>query len=546
MANIHANLDSLFNDIADAIREKIGDENIIPAVDFPDLIRDRLQVAPPKPYLTFKSPNSFTLAVNDTTKHWNGTLEYSTNASTWTTWDGTTTLSSATKGSSNVLYLRGTGNTKITGSINYRWVLTGSDIKCIGNIENLLDYATVKAGNHPTMADYCYFYMFSGCTSLTKAPALPATTLTHYCYNNMFSGTAIIQAPALPATTLTDNCYYKMFLDCTSLTQAPALPATTLASHCYAYMFSGTSITQAPALPATTLATNCYDNMFSGTAITQAPALPATTLADYCYNDMFKGCKSLTQAPALPAITLAKNCYDGMFQGCTALTQAPALPATTLAEYCYYAMFWNCLKIKLSSTQTGEYTQEYRIPSSGTGTTGTDSYALKDMFRYTGGTFTGTPEINTTYYLSNTNEVIGGSIVVDINASNISDYFTVTNGSSYYFKGEGNVFTTNNAGVNSSSAYTILTAKQDISEISFDYSYSSEPNYDKFTLTVAGSTIENAVSGATTTKSYNGSLTSGQTIEFTYAKDGSVNKNDDKCTFSNMVIKLVKIGRRNN
>ena len=129
-------------------------------------------------------------------------------------------------------------------------------------------------------------------------------------------------------------------------------------------------------------------------------------------------------------------------------------------------------------------------------------------------------------------------VIVDITASNISDYFTVTNGSSYYFKGEGNVFTTNNAGVNSSSAYTILTAKQAISEISFDYSYSSEPSYDKFTLTVAGSTIENAVSGATTTKSYNGSLTSGQTIEFTYAKDGSVNKNDDKCTFSNMVIKL--------
>ena len=71
MANKHANLDSLFNDIADAIREKIGDENIIPAVDFPDLIRDRLQV---KPYLTFKSPSSFTLAVNDSTKHWDGTL----------------------------------------------------------------------------------------------------------------------------------------------------------------------------------------------------------------------------------------------------------------------------------------------------------------------------------------------------------------------------------------------------------------------------------------------------------------------------------------
>lgn len=131
-------------------------------------------------------------------------------------------------------------------------------------------------------------------------------------------------------------------------------------------------------------------------------------------------------------------------------------------------------------------------------------------------------------------------IVVDVNitASNISEYFTVTNGSPYYFNGQGNVFTTNNARVGGSTASTILTAKQDISEISFDYSYSSEANYDKFTLKVAGSTIENAVSGATTAKSYNGSLASGQTIEFKYVKDSSVDGNDDKCTFSNMVIKL--------
>ena len=28
--------------------------------------------------------------------------------------------------------------------------------------------------------------MFSGCTALTKAPALPATTLSEWCYNSMF------------------------------------------------------------------------------------------------------------------------------------------------------------------------------------------------------------------------------------------------------------------------------------------------------------------------------------------------------------------------
>ena len=147
MANKHASLDALFTDIADAIREKTGDTASIVADDFPNVIRERLQVAPPPvPYLTFSSPNSFTLKVNDTTKHWDGTLEYSTDTSAWTTWGGTTTLSSTASGSDNVLYLRGTGNTRITGGSafsgngkNYKWVLTGSDIACIGNIEYLLD-----------------------------------------------------------------------------------------------------------------------------------------------------------------------------------------------------------------------------------------------------------------------------------------------------------------------------------------------------------------------------------------------------------------------
>ena len=370
-----------------------------------------------KSYLTFSSPNSFTLAVGDATKHWDGTLEYFSSNRTWTAWNGTTTLSSVDNDGEYVLYLRGTGNTVITGtSTNYKWVLTGTDISCIGNIENLLDYATVESGNHPTMASYCYSSMFHGCTSLTKAPDLPATTLAESCYWFMFHGcTSLTQAPALPATTLANYCYFNMFSGCTSLTKAPALPATTLANNCYYYMFHGcTSLTQAPALLATTLADYCYYNMFQGcTSLTQAPALPATTLAPDCYSGMFNGCTALTQAPALPATTLADYCYSEMFSGCTNLTQAPSLPATTLADSCYRKMFWGCTGLKLSSSKTGEYTQEYRIPTTGTGTTAID--ALTDMFTSTSGTFTGTPEINTTYYLSSNNMIVRDTEIATLN-----------------------------------------------------------------------------------------------------------------------------------
>ena len=346
MYEVYPTLTALFTDIADAIRETTGDTDLIIADDFPDVIRDSLQV---KPYLTFKSPNSFTLAVNDTTKHWDGTLQYSTDASTWSTWDGTTTLSSTTNGSSNVLYLRGIGNTVITGnSTDYKWVFTGSSIKCIGNIENLLDYATVASGNHPMMAEYCYRALFYNCTSLARAPALPATTLAEHCYGEMFQGcTGLTKAPALPATTLADYCYYNMFRDCTALTQAPVLPATTLAKYCYMSMFYGcTSLTQVPELPATTLAQSCYHFMFAYcTSLAIAPALPATTLADWCYKHMFVGCTALTQAPELPATTLAEYCYYYMFNRCTSLTKAPELPATTLANYCYGGMFNRCTSL---------------------------------------------------------------------------------------------------------------------------------------------------------------------------------------------------------
>ena len=91
-----------------------------------------------------------------------------------------------------------------------------------------------------TLANFCYSYMFAGCTGLTSAPELPATTLASSCYRSMFEGcTGLTGAPELPATTLATNCYSYMFAGCTGLTSAPELPATTLAGSCYNYMFKG-------------------------------------------------------------------------------------------------------------------------------------------------------------------------------------------------------------------------------------------------------------------------------------------------------------------
>ena len=166
-------------------------------------------------------------------------------------------------------------------------------VTCAGGAKvsgKMADSLTPEYAASSTSYKLASFFKYS--TGLKDASGLDLgdIVLADSCYNNMFYGcTSLTQAPALPATTLARSCYYSMFRDCTSLTQAPALPATALDSNCYTEMFN-----------------NCK-------ALTQAPVLPATKLAYGCYADMFNNCKALTQAPALPATALAAYCYARMF-----------------------------------------------------------------------------------------------------------------------------------------------------------------------------------------------------------------------------------------
>ena len=216
-------------------------------------------------------------------------------------------------------------------------------------------------------------YLFKGCKSLVKAPALPATTLRPGCYYGMFAGcTSLANAPALPATKIDSSCYEYMFYGCTSLTKAPALPATSLGMYCYRFMFKDCkSLVKAPALPATKLSPDCYASMFKGcTSLVNAPALPSTTLSESCYYQMFSGCTSLTKAPELPATTLTPSCYGSMFDGCRSLTKAPELPATTLAKSCYYNMFQGCSRLNevhcyMPSTISAEDIPTYTVNGGG-------------------------------------------------------------------------------------------------------------------------------------------------------------------------------------
>ena len=201
--------------------------------------------------LEFSSANPFSISAP---KNWDGKLEY-TNGSGWKMWDGSAIASGEIE-NNHYIYLRGTGNSKITGttSSSVKWSIIGTNIACNGDIDLLLDYSTVKNGNRPALANNCYYSMFRGCTSLTAAPSLPATTLANNCYNSMFQGcTSLTTVPSLPATTLANNCYNSMFYLCTKIklsttasetyTKSYRIPQNgtgTTASGALVYMFGNT------------------------------------------------------------------------------------------------------------------------------------------------------------------------------------------------------------------------------------------------------------------------------------------------------------------
>ena len=196
-----------------------------------------------------------------------------------------------------------------TDAVNWSAYTIGTDIV----LENVGDKVWMKAGEGGNSGGWftsvmaCYRFKMTGLIAasgnLMSIVDGETETFTAKVFRSLFQGcTSLTTAPALPATTLATNCYLRMFYNCSSLISAPAvLPAETLVA--------GTHIDN-----------GCYGHMFHGcTSLTTAPALPATTLASYCYSQMFSGCTSLTATPLLPATSLPTQCYFMMFQGCTSL-----------------------------------------------------------------------------------------------------------------------------------------------------------------------------------------------------------------------------------
>ena len=175
------------------------------------------------------------------------TMQYSYNGSLWRDWD----LSALPFGGDTKVYVRGVGNARFgIDASNYNRISFGTDafVYVSGIAESLLDgenevlflnfpgmlrnlfyqqtalrsavnlhFEAIRTGYNGTAV---YAYMFCGCTNLLYAPEALSITkfLGGYECARMFQGcTSLVNAPELPATTLSKFCYQNMFYGCTSL-----------------------------------------------------------------------------------------------------------------------------------------------------------------------------------------------------------------------------------------------------------------------------------------------------------------------------------------
>ena len=139
-------------------------------------------------------------------------------------------LRSIAKGNLRLRGMSSTGTAKDDMDFSYIEFVHDTPVACTGDIRTLVDWENYENAN---TAEARFIGLFYGCSALTTAPALPATTLANNCYVGMFRGcTSLTTAPTLPATTLADGCYSIMFYGCTSLNSITMLATDISASGC--------------------------------------------------------------------------------------------------------------------------------------------------------------------------------------------------------------------------------------------------------------------------------------------------------------------------
>ena len=360
-------------------------------------------------------------------------LEYSTSLYKWQKWEYQNTTISAVLQDDNKyhLYIRGIGNKYLgngSGTTSHpyygHFILNGNNIGVSGDLRTLLDWYSVYTNNWDVSrisASWPFMGLFKDCTSLTDVSKLKLYTSGRGCKGLFTNCSNLTTVPQIitDTDTLTGSIFRSLFENCTSLRNASKLQLPNkLSQNCFESMFSGcSSLTVPPEIPISNpIPENAYSYMFSNcTSLINPPKIGSfngiTLNGTGCFNNMFEGCSSLVKPISIDGAiinNIGTFSLGSMYQNCSSLQALPSIGNITVADTStsvtlyLRSMFSGCSKIKVSQTQTFEYSQPYKIPNIDISSRGAQ-YVFKD----TSGTFTsGDITPNTTYYLHSSNYIV--------------------------------------------------------------------------------------------------------------------------------------------
>lgn len=222
-----------------------------------------------------------------------------------------------------------------------------------GNLLSLIYKDRAKGIKSLANLPYTFYRLFYHCTGLGEVASdllSEYTTLSNYCYKEMFYNTALVTSPnVLPAKTVLTQSYYCMFKDCWSLTSAPTINATSIGSYGCSSMFNGCDLlTTMPSIYATSIGDcGCYRMFYGCSSLVTAPKfVPTSITGSKAMREMFSGCSSLSNVNQLDLSKISsyyiESCYR-MFSECSSLVTAPKLPSCNISsDRAVVGMFSDC------------------------------------------------------------------------------------------------------------------------------------------------------------------------------------------------------------
>ena len=196
-------------------------------------------------YLTFKitSPGSIKWVKSRDSTIAARTVEYSKNGGAWTQFTSSTTGTSLSVATGDIVYFRGNndayGNGNITDSCGATFSSTTCSFKVYGNVMSLINSTDFKDLSAVTY--YAFDGLFTKCTGLTDASNLILpTNLKYYSCGYMFSYcTNLVKGPVIMDTIFngSDNSgFVGLFSACPNINYIKCLLTNT--QHCGSWLYS--------------------------------------------------------------------------------------------------------------------------------------------------------------------------------------------------------------------------------------------------------------------------------------------------------------------